>query len=96
VRFTYDRTTGALKYDASVTGLGTDKVTALTLQRSDSGKPGPIIAHLLTSGQAAGTATLMMRGRDRNDLVAGTLFVHLYTRSAPLGFGRAPLQLPAR
>jgi amidase len=96
VRFTYDRTTGALKYDASVVGLGTDKVTALTLQRSNDGKPGPIIAHLLTQGQAAGAATLTLRGRDRDDLVAGNLFVHLYTRSAPLGFGRAPLKLPAR
>ena len=96
VRFTYDRTTGALKYDASVSGLGSDKVTALTLQRSTDGKPGPIIAHLLMPGQSAGAATLTMRGRDREDLTAGTLVVHLYTHTAPLGFGSAPLRLPAR
>jgi Asp-tRNA(Asn)/Glu-tRNA(Gln) amidotransferase A subunit family amidase len=94
VKFTYDRTTAALKYDASVGGLGTDRTTALTLQRSDEGKPGPIIAHLLSTGQASGAATLNLRGRDREDLVAGKLYVHLYTKSAPLGFGRSPLKLP--
>jgi hypothetical protein len=93
IRFTYDQTTGALKHESSISGLGTDRTIALTLQRSDNGKPGAIIAHLLKSGQSTGTATLTMRGRDREDLVAGRLYVHLYTRSAPLGFGRTLVRL---
>ena len=35
-----------------------------------------------------------MRGRDREDLVAGKLYVHFYTRQAPLGVGRTRLALP--
>ena len=94
VKFSYDRTTGALRYDAAVNGAGTDRVLALTLQRSDAGKPGPIVAHLLTQDQVKATATLTMRGRDREDLVEGKLFVHFYTRQMPLGVGRSALRLP--
>ena len=94
VKLTYDRTTGALKYEASVTGGGADRVLALTLQRSDAGKPGPIIAHLLLQDQVRGAATLTLRGRDREDLVDGKLFVHFYTRQVPLGAGRAAIKLP--
>ena len=94
VKFTYDRTTGVLQYDASVIGIGFDRVLALTLQRSDAGKPGPIVAHLLMQDQTRAAATLTLRGRNREDLVDGKLFVHLYTRHAPLGVGKAPLKLP--
>ena len=95
VKLTYDRTTGALRYDATTAGLATtDRVLALTLQRSIADKPGPIIAHLLTPNQVSGGGTLTMRGRDRDDLVAGTLYLHFYTRQAPLGVGRARLAVP--
>lgn len=93
VAFTYHPTTGALRYEASAAGLGADRVLALALQRSIEGKPGPIIAHLLGAGQASASSTLMMRGRDRDDLVAGRLFVHLYTRQSPLGTGRARVEV---
>jgi hypothetical protein len=55
VRFTYDRTTGELRYDASTSGLATtDRVLGLTIHRADGDKPGPIIAHysLLTRCRA--------------------------------------------
>ncbi|MEO8679001.1 MAG: amidase family protein [Vicinamibacterales bacterium] len=94
VKFVYDRTTGALTYDASATGLGSDRVLALTLQRSEAGKPGPIVAHLLMQDQARAAATLTLRGRDREDLVGGRMFVTFYTRLVPMGVGRAAIQLP--
>jgi len=94
VAFRYDETTGVLQYDAMTTGLGTDRVIALTLQRSVDGAPGPIVAHLLTTGQTAASSVLTMRGRQREDLVAGRLFVHLYTQRAPLGAGRSQVVLP--
>jgi hypothetical protein len=34
-----------------------------------------------------------MRGRNREDLVDGKLFVHLYTKSFPLGAGREKILL---
>ena len=94
VKFTYDRTTGALRYDASTAAIGTDRIIALTLQRSDGDKPGPIIAHILAPNQISGAGTLTMRGRDREDLVAGRLYAHFYTRQSPLGAGRTRVVLP--
>lgn len=88
VTFTYERVTGALGYDATVSGLGSDQVVALTLQRGDADKPGPVLVHLLSPGQTTAHATLTLRGRDREDLVAGKVYVHLYTRQSPLGVGR--------
>ncbi|MDP2053604.1 MAG: amidase family protein [Acidobacteriota bacterium] len=94
VKFTYDRTTGALRYDATTPAIGTDRVVGLTLQRSDGDKPGPIIAHLLVPNQVTGSGTLMLRGRDREDLVAGKIYAHFYTRLAPLGAGRTQIKIP--
>jgi len=94
VKFTYDRTTGSLRYDASTAAMGTDRVIALTLQRSDGDKPGPIIAHILAPNQINGAGTLTMRGRDREDLVAGRLYAHFYTKQAPLGAGRTQIKIP--
>jgi Asp-tRNA(Asn)/Glu-tRNA(Gln) amidotransferase A subunit family amidase len=94
VKFTYDRTTGALRYDATTAAMGTDRVLALTLQRSDGDKPGPIVAHILAPNQISGSGTLTMRGRDREDLVAGTLYAHFYTRQSPLGAGRTQIKIP--
>lgn len=94
VKFTYDRTTGALRYDATTPTLGTDRIIGLTLQRSDGDKPGPIIAHLLVPNQVTGAGTLTMRGRDREDLVAGKIYAHFYTKQAPLGAGRTQIRVP--
>mgnify|MGYP000337545975 CR=1 FL=1 len=94
VKFTYDRVTGALRYDATTAALGADRVLALTLQRSMSDKPGPIIAHILGPNQISGAGTLTLRGRDREDLVAGTLYAHFYTRQSPLGAGRTQIKVP--
>ena len=95
VKLTYEPTTGALRYDATASGLATaDRVLALTVQRSIDQKAGPIVAHILAPNQLSGSGTLTMRGRDREDLVAGTLYLHFYTRQAPLGVGRTRLALP--
>ena len=95
VKLVYDRTTGALRYDATTSGLATsDRVLALTVQRSIDDKPGPIVAHMLTPNQIASSGTLTMRGRDREDLVAGKLYLHFYTRQSPLGVARVKLSVP--
>jgi Asp-tRNA(Asn)/Glu-tRNA(Gln) amidotransferase A subunit family amidase len=94
VKFTYDQTTGELKYEAAASGLTpSDRVLALTIQRSDGDQPGPIVAHLLTPNQINGSGTLTLKGRNREDLVAGKLFVHFYTKQMPLGFERHKMSL---
>jgi amidase len=90
----YEPTTGALRYDVSTSKIApTDRVLGLTLQRSDGDKPGPIIAHLLAPNQISAAGTINLRGRNREDLVAGKIFVHLYTKQSPLGAGRAQITL---
>ena len=93
MKLTYDRTTGALRYDVTTANLGTDRVVALTLQRTDGEKPGAIVAHLLNPNQISGTGTVIMRGRDREDLTSGKLAAHLYTRQSPLGAARQRIEL---
>jgi amidase len=91
VKLSYDGTTGALRYDAAAANMGADRVVGLTLQRGDAARSGPIVAHLLAPNQITGAGTLVLRGRDREDLAAGRLFLHLYTRQSPLGAARQPI-----
>ena len=70
-----------------------DRVLGLAVHRSDAGKPGPVVTHLLAPNQISGSGTLVMRGRERDDLVAGRLFVEFYTRQLPLGAGRKKIEL---
>lgn len=91
VKFTYDPLTGSLRYDAAADAKD---LVALTLQRGTADKPGAIFANLILEGHAAGSGDLLLPSKDREELAAGRLFVHLYTRAAPLGVGRAVLQFP--
>jgi amidase len=94
VKLTYDRTTGQLRYEATTVNMpAADRVVGLALHRHDGDKPGPIVAHLLAPNQISGSGTLVMRGRERDDLVNGRLFAELYTRQQPLGVGRRQIDL---
>ncbi len=90
----YDPTTATLDMRATVNGIAADQIIALTLHRSRDGAPGPILTTLLLAGQASGEAHLSLIARDRAALLAGGLYVALYTRAAPLGAARAALILP--
>jgi hypothetical protein len=86
VKLNFDRTTGVLRYDVTTANLvTTDRVIGLAIHRTNADKPGPVIAHLLAPSQISGSGTLILRGRDREDMAGGRLFARLYTRQAPLG-----------
>ena len=94
VKLNYDRTTGALRYDATASALpATDRVIALAIHRGTPDKLGAVVAHLLAPNQVSGAATLTLRGRDREDLANGGLYLRLYTRQAPLGTRGVQIQL---
>jgi amidase len=93
IKFIYDVMADTLSYDAAVSDLGGDRVVAVTLQRGTADKPGPVLAQLVRAGATASHDALRLRARDRDDLEAGRLFVHLYTQEAPLGVGRAAVHL---
>lgn len=82
-KFSFLATTGVLDYDVGVTGA--DAVITLAVHRIDGDRVGPIVALLLARGQTSGRGSLMLRGRDREDFVAGRLGLRLYTASLPLG-----------
>ncbi|SFB01724.1 Amidase [Collimonas sp. OK607] len=85
VHFTYDATTGRLEYRARTHNIKATDVIGITLQRGEPNKPGPIIWNILKMGQTSSEASMVLRGKDREDFVAGQLFVQLYTSDAPLG-----------
>ena len=94
LKLSYDQTTGALHFDATTAKMApTDRVIGLAIHRSDGDKPGPIVAQLLAPNQIIGSGTLTMRGRNREDLVGGKLFVQFYTKQAPLGVERRRIEL---
>lgn len=93
VKFTYDATTGLLRFDAAAKLAATDRVLSLAIHRTEGDKPGPIVAHLLAPNQITGAGSLTLRGRNREDLVSGRLFVQLYTKQTPLGVDRQAISL---
>ncbi len=94
VKLNYDTTSGALRFDAAAAKMApADRVIALAIHRSEGDKPGPIVAQLLAPNQITGSGTLTMRGRNREDLTSGKLYVQLYTKQSPLGFERQQINL---
>ncbi|HYB94530.1 MAG TPA: amidase family protein [Vicinamibacterales bacterium] len=96
VKLTYDGTTGALQYQIATTLPTTDRIIGITLQRSEGDKPGAIVAHLMAPNQGSGAGTATLRGRNREDLAAGRLYLHLYTRQSPLGIERQRVTVERR
>jgi Asp-tRNA(Asn)/Glu-tRNA(Gln) amidotransferase A subunit family amidase len=94
VKLTYDQTTGALTYDITTKLAASDRVIAMTLQRSNGDKPGAIVAHLLQPNQISGQGTMTLRGRNREDLAAGRLYLQFYTKQSPLGMERQRITFP--
>jgi len=91
-RLTYQPTTGALEYDTTVSG--TDAPIAIAVHRMDGDRVGAVVAHLAMRGQRATRGTLTLRGRDREDFVAGRLGVRLYTERLPTGSAAVRIQAP--
>lgn len=89
---TYEPTTGVLAYSATVSGQA--RVVTLALHRPAGDGVGPVIAHLVARGEHAGRGTLTLRGRDRDDFLAGRLRLRLYTDRQPLGAAPTTLVLP--
>ncbi len=79
----HDPLTARLVVTAAVKGR--KAAVALAIHRSNDGKPGPVLAQLLTGGQRRGQAELVLDARARADLKAGRLYATLHTAALPLG-----------
>lgn len=79
----HDPLTARLVVTAAIKGR--EPVVALAIHRSNDGKPGPVLAQLLTTGQRRGQAELVLDARARADLKSGQLYATLHTAALPLG-----------
>ena len=93
IRFTYEPTTARLHADVATSGTGRDAPFAVALHRSHEGGPGPILAPVLLRGQKRVSIDLALDALARADLRAGKLYAMLYTAAAPLGTGRAVIDM---
>lgn len=92
----YDPVRGRLDYSTRVSGVGTDAVYAVTLDRTGPGSAPAVLYRISGPGVLRATGEVALDGAERSDLVAGRVVLTLYTRAQPLGAARAPLVLPAR
>jgi hypothetical protein len=93
-RFTYDRTTGALAYDVTLSSVVVEDARAVALHRGTKDAAGPLIARLVEPGTLSATGSVTLGFVDRAALLDGRLYVQVYTRQAPKGTLRASLKLP--
>ena len=89
--FTWDASTRVLTYRATVEGVSAADVILVALHRGDAGQLGPVIAPLVRSGHLTAEGQIALRDSERDDLLAGRLYVRWYTRGQPLGDGRIPV-----
>jgi amidase len=92
--FSYDPTTGALRYDVSIENAREQEVVAVTIQIDFQGQAGPVIVVLLRLGQCSASDMVLLGSKERKALAAGRMFLHLYTREGLLGSVCTPIVLP--
>jgi len=93
-KFVYAVTTGDLTYEVSVSGVPADQVHSITLHRAVESEDGPVVHRLAGPGvnQTSGVLTLTLAERDA--LVAGRLYLSVYTSAHPRGAARGTLVTP--
>jgi hypothetical protein len=92
-RFTYEPTTGELKFTITALAAPAD-VRLIALHRGGDTCAGPIVARLVEAGARAGSGGVMLGHSDREALLGGRLYLQTYTRQAPTGVRRLKLAAP--
>jgi hypothetical protein len=91
--FTFDPTTGELKYNAAVSGVPADRIFGAWIQRGGAGEKGPAVYPVLARREAHASGTIVILPAEHARLKAGGFYVAIYTRGSPLGQARAQLML---
>lgn len=89
--FNWDAATRTLQYDVAVSGVRPADMILVALHRGDANSWGPVIAPLVRTGSVSASGSITLRDSEREDLLAGRLYVRWYTRVTPLGDGRIPV-----
>ncbi len=93
VRFTFDRTTGELKYDAAAKGVDPADVIAAWIHRGAAGEHGGAVYQLLGRGEANRSGSIYVRPAEHARLREGRFYAALYTRQNATGGVRAQLKM---
>jgi amidase len=98
-RFTFDRLTNELSYDAHVEGVKPEDVLLVALHRGtidprDVETRRGIIARLVEPGSLTGRGMVTLRYPFNAELARGELFVHVYTRTRSSNPTRLRLRMP--
>jgi amidase len=93
VTFTWDASSRVLRYTAAVESVAPADLLLVALHRGERDQLGPVIAPLVRSGRLSATGDIALRDSERDDLLAGRLYVRWYTRREPLGAGRVPVTI---
>jgi len=92
-RFAFDPVTWDLAFDLEILEIPASAVSAVALHRMEGSSPGPILHRLMGPGQLQETGAVVLGSQGVEDLVAGRLYLTLYSATRPRGLGAA-LRLP--
>jgi Asp-tRNA(Asn)/Glu-tRNA(Gln) amidotransferase A subunit family amidase len=95
-RFSFDRTTGELRYEASTSELAADAVLAAWIHRAGENDRGPATYQVLGRAERRRSGVVVLPPAEHAALDQGRFYLALYTRENPTGELRAPLRLPSR
>lgn len=88
----FDPARNTLDYDVRLAGLGDTRVYAITLNRGTAERAGPTLIRLSGPGVAAARGMIELSQTERTELLAGRLFLTIYTSYGPAGDVRVPVQ----
>jgi len=92
-RFAFDPVTRDLAYDLEIVEIPDSAVSVVALHRKEGSSPGPVLHRLMGPGQLQAAGAIVLGSMEAEDLVAGRLYLTLYSASWPRGLGAA-LRLP--
>ena len=90
-RFSFDVSTGVLSYEVNVSGVAAADIHAVNLHRAASGDVGPVIYRLAAPGQQTSSGTYVLKAVERDALLAGRVYLTVYTEDDPGGAARGQL-----
>jgi Asp-tRNA(Asn)/Glu-tRNA(Gln) amidotransferase A subunit family amidase len=93
VRFTFDRTTGELRYQAGAAGVRAEDVLASWIHRGAEGERGAADFQILGPGELRRSGTILVPPAQRSALADGRLYLAFYWRG---GSARTQLRFPSR
>jgi Asp-tRNA(Asn)/Glu-tRNA(Gln) amidotransferase A subunit family amidase len=88
-RFTFDATTGELRYEAALTGVPAERMFGAWIQRGGTGDKGPAVYPVLMRSEVQASGTVTVPAPEHARLLDGRFYLAVYTRGSPDGASRA-------